>query len=271
MLAFAARHHFDGKIAYFNDQSCMINFSLRGFLSRADLQKEKTKDYRNIVLIQVVIIVFGLTLSEPLLTDATSPASKFIITVFSFFGAAYAFLLWDLLRNFTNSRTLIILILSVLMLIVVMGILVEFPYYQIIEITDRRTYLLVIHGLLFPIEVTVISFAIRDIFSGGYFTSDKLWGAACIYLMIGISFGSLYDLITIAQPGSLGANIELGLPNYAECVTFSLGVLGGIDAGLSPTRLIRNISIIEAVWGSIYGMLIIGKLLGLPREEHART
>ena len=85
--------------------------------------------------------------------------------------------------------------------------------------------------------------------------------------MIGISFGSLYDLISIAVPGSLGADIELGLPNYAECVTYSLSVLGGVDAGLSPTRLIRNISIIEAVWGSIYGMLIIGKLLGLPKAE----
>jgi len=44
--------------------------------------------------------------------------------------------------------------------------------------------------------------------------------------------------------------------------------LGGVDSGLTPTRLIRNISVIESVWGNIYGMLIIGKLLGLPREEN---
>jgi len=245
----------------------MFNFSLRGFLSKAELQKEKTKDYRNIVLIQVTIIVFGLTLSEPILEDSTSPVSKLIITIFSFFAAVYAFLLWDLLRNFTNSRTLIILILSVLTLIVVTGMLGEFPYYQLIDIPDRRTYLLILHGLLFPVEVTVISYAIMDIFSGGFFTADKLWGAASVYLMIGISFGSLYDLISIARPGSLGTYIELGLPNYSECVTYSLGVLGGVDSGLKPTRLIRNISIIEAVWGALYAMLIIGKLLGLPRAE----
>jgi hypothetical protein len=245
----------------------MFNFTLRSFLSGVELQKEKTKDYRNIVLIQVAIIVFGLTLSEPLLSDPKSEVSKLIIAVFSFFGAVYAFLLWDLLRNFTRSRLLIQVILGVLCFIVVLGVLVEFPYYQVIEIGDRRTYLLILHGLLFPIEVTVISFAIGDLFSGGFFTADKLWGAASVYLMIAISFGSLYDLISIAWPGSLGVNIELGLPNYAECVTFSLGTLGGVDAGLNPTRLIRNISIIESVWGSIYGMLIIGKLLGLPRQE----
>ena len=161
-------------------------------------------------------------------------------------------------------------IFVVLVGIVVTGTLVEFPYYQIIYIANRQSYLLTIHSLLFPIEVTVIAFAIRDIFSGGFMTGDKLWGAACIFLMIGISFGSLFDLITIIKPGALGANIELGLPNYSECVTYSFCILGGVDPGLEPTRLIRNISTIEAVWGNIYGMLIIGRLLGLPRKEEDR-
>lgn len=247
----------------------MFKFSLERALSKGELQKEKTKDYRNVVLIQIIIVVFGLTLSEPLLADSKSDTSKFIIAVFSFFGATYAFLLWDMLRNFTTNKILIVTILAVLSAIVVTGTLVEFPYYQIIHVANRQAYLLTIHSLLFPIEVTVIAFAIRDIFSGGFMTGDKLWGAACIFLMIGISFGSLFDLITIVNPGSLGADIELGLPNYSECVTYSFCILGGVDSGLEPTRLIRNISTIEAVWGNIYGMLIIGRLLGLPREEDA--
>jgi hypothetical protein len=102
-------------------------------------------------------------------------------------------------------------------------------------------------------------------------TGEKLWGAACIFLMVGISFGSLFDLLTIINPGSLGADIELGLPNYSECVTFSFCILGGVDSGLEPSKLIRNISTIEAVWGNIYAMLIIGRLLGLPRQEDAKV
>jgi hypothetical protein len=212
-------------------------------------------------------VVLGVVLAEPLLADTKSEVSKAIISVFSFFGALYAFLLWDLLRNFTDSRALISGILAVLTGIVITGILVEFPYYQVLQVTDRQTYLLIIHGLLFPIEVTVISFAIRDIFSGNFFTPDKLWGAACVFLMIGISFGSLYDLITIVKPGSLGVEYELGLPNYSQCVTYSLSILGGADSGHQPSRLIRNLSVLEALWASLYGMLIIGKLLGLPRQD----
>lgn len=245
----------------------MTNFSLKSLLSLSELQREKTKDYRNIVIIQIIIVAAGLILSEPVLSDSKSDESKLIITIFSGFAAMYAFLQWDLLRNFTNSKPLIILILVTLSATILIGILGEFPYYQIIDIPNRQAYLLFLHGIIFPIEITVIAFAIRDLFSASYMTPDKLWGAACIFLMIGISFGSLYDLISIALPGSLGVNIELGFPNYAECVTYSFSILGGIDSGLQPSRLIRNISILEAVWGSLYGMVIIGKLLGLPKEE----
>ena len=236
-------------------------------LSSSELQLEKAKDYRNVVIIQILIIVFGLTLSGPLLEDSRSETSKAIITIFSFFGTVYTYLLCDLLRNFTKNKTLLRILFTLLILTIGVGLLSEFPYYKVLDIENRQALLLTVHGLLFPIEVTVIAFAIRDIFSGGYLTPDKLWGAACVFLMVGISFGSLYDLLTIANPGGLGANIELGFPNYSECVTFSFCILGGIDPAYEPIKLIRNISTLEAVWGNLYAMLIIGKLLGLPRME----
>jgi predicted neutral ceramidase superfamily lipid hydrolase len=166
---------------------------------KSELTREKQKDYRNVVVIQIVIIILGLTLSQFLLEGTQ------VTTIFSSFGAVYAFLLWDMLRNFTRSVLLVRIYLAILVSIVCTGVLVEFPYYTILEVPNRQIYLLIIHGLLFPIEVTVIAFAIRDIFSSEFLTPDKLWGSACIYLMIGISFGSLYDLICIINPGSMGA------------------------------------------------------------------
>ncbi|MCI0750310.1 MAG: hypothetical protein L0Y35_00575 [Flammeovirgaceae bacterium] len=237
-----------------------------------ELLLEKQKDYKNVVTMQIVIIVFGLTLSEYIIQGTSTSLSKFVTTLFSFFGALYAFLLWDLLRNFTSYKPLINTFFVVLSGIVVVGTLVEFPYYTFWEVPDRQLYLLIIHGLLFPIEVTVIAFAIRDIFSGSILTPDKLWGSACVFLMIGISFGSLYDLICIVKPGSLGIEVASGLPNYAECVTHSLSILGGADPGHpEASKLIRNISVIEAVWGNLFVVLIIGKLMGLPRPDKQPT
>lgn len=231
----------------------------------ANLQREKQKDYRNVVVIQVIIIVFGLTFSEFLINGTGTPAAKLVTTVLSCFGALYSFLLWDLLRDFTTDRRIIRGYLIILMIVVV-GSLNEFPYYKLIEVPNRRMLLLVIHSLLFPLEVTVIAFGIRDIFSGEYLTPDKLWGSACLFLMIAISFGSLYDLICIVKPGSLGVPIELGLTNYSECSAYSLCIVGGLDTPYpNASRLIKSISIIEAVWSNLFVILIIGKLMGLPR------
>lgn len=222
-------------------------------LSQHDLQREKRKDYRNIVTIQIVIIVFGLTLSEVILDDHQSAAGKLVSTLYVSFAAAYAFLLWDLLRNFTSSRWLINVVFVVVVVIVVAGILGDFPYYRIVDIPDRQAYLLFLHGMIFPIEVIVIGFTIRDLFSGQIFTDEKLWGAASVFLMIGISFGSLYDLICIWKPGSLGEAAQPGLASYALCMQYSLSILGGMDSPFPhASRLIKNIS-------------VIGKLLGLPR------
>ena len=66
------------------DQKSMFGFSLKRILSKRELQREKQKDYRNVVLIQIIIVVFGLTLSEPLLANSHSTESKLIISIFSF-------------------------------------------------------------------------------------------------------------------------------------------------------------------------------------------
>jgi len=241
--------------------------------TKSELLQEKQKDYRNIVIIQIIIIVFGLTLTEFVIDGGSqTPAGKLVTTVFLCFGTVYNFLLWDLMRNFTQSRLLTNVFLFVLISIVIIGTLGEFPYYKILDIPDRQLYLLFLHGLLFPIEVTVIGFAIRDIFSGEFLTPDKLWGSACVFLMIGISFGSLYDLICIIKPGSLGEVIEMGLPNYSECIHYSLSILGGMDPGFpNASRLIRNIGVFESVWGNLFVVLVIGKLMGLPRPPKPGT
>jgi hypothetical protein len=211
-------------------------------------ESEKSKDYRNVVIIQMLIVISGLVLTT--FIDFANPGGKdkLIITLFSGFGVVYSFLLWDLLKDLTKSRTLVRIILANLVFIAILGVLGEFPYYKILDIQDRRAYLILIHALLIPIEVIIIGFAIRDLFSGNKFNIGKLWGAACVYLMIGISFGSLYDLLNIIQASSFGVEFTMGLESYSESIYFSFNILGGLDTAYpNPNKLIRNIGVIEAV------------------------
>ena len=231
-----------------------------------ELTIEKRKDYRNVVIVQVAIIISGFLLST--LLEEKGFISKSVMSLFSLFGLIYAFLLWDLLKDFTKSKILLVGFFFLLSFLVVFGLLVEFPFYQVIEVEDKRLFFVVFHGCLFPIEATVIGYTIRDVFSGKTLTSDKLWGAACVYLMIGITFGSIYDFINVAYPGSLGAQIPPGWISYTESIYYSFNILGGLEPVYIPeSKVVRNLGVIEAVWGNLYAILIIGKLLTLPRDK----
>src|SRR5690349_9288672 len=98
--------------------------------TKSELQLEKQKDYKNVVLTQIVIIVFGLTISGFLVDGSQTSEAKLAITIYNIFGVVYSFLLWDLLRNFTKNRLLIRVCLVVLVSIVITGTLLEFPYYS---------------------------------------------------------------------------------------------------------------------------------------------
>ena len=173
-----------------------------------------------------------------------------------------------MMRNFTNSQILIKSVLIILILLVIVGMLTEFPFYNFLEFENRRLYLSILHGVLFPIEILVISLTINDVFGGTFLTSEKLWGAACVFLMTGITFASLYDIINFIHPGAFGIELPLGIPSYSECIYFSFNILGGTDPVYSdPIRIVRNIGVIEAVWGNLFIVLIVGKLLTMPKQK----
>ena len=118
------------------------------FFTPGELQKEKEKDYRNVTVVQIIIITMGLMLTEVIIPNESSFAAKLVISLFSTFGVIYAFLLWDMLRNFTSNAILKNTILVTLIVISAFGLLTEFPFYQVIDFPNRQLNLLIIHGLL---------------------------------------------------------------------------------------------------------------------------
>lgn len=223
---------------------------------------EKIHDYRRVVILQGIIIVLGLTLNEVMQLCGLQNTGKIINLVFIIFGGVYLYLLWDMMRNFTRSKRLIDTTLGLIIGMFAVGSVVENPFVQIVE--QRREVLFFIHTVLFAIEVLIISLAIRDIFTSRVLSISSLWGAACVYLMIGISFGSLYDIINIAHPGAFGIAIPIGFESYSESIYHSMCVLGGFSSVYSaPIKLVRNIGVIESVWCSLYLVLLIGRIFGM--------
>jgi hypothetical protein len=250
-----------------------LSYIQRQNLNTKELNDEKRKDYRHIVMLQVMIIVSAMLLKEILFISGVSAKNSNLTRdlLFLTLGGAYVFVLWDLLRNLTKNNTLIVS----LFIFILFGLGVAFfavnPVYEFFESDDaKRPYLFFVHLSLFTVETIVIYHCVIDIFTGKKLSAEKIWGAACIYLMIGISFGSVYDLINIANPGSVGINLSQGLESYMVCIYYSMTIIGGHDATLQTSTLIQNIGIIEAVWSNLFVVLLVGRLLSKPDDEQEK-
>jgi hypothetical protein len=250
----------------------MIDF-IAGFIKKDKgdaLNSEKQRDFRNVVILQISIIVSALLLKDGLDLMEIENSYVFRDIFFLALGGLYVMVLWDMLRNFTQSALIIYSLFAVIVGTYILTLVTVNPVYKLFATeSEQQPYLLFIHSILFLVEATTIYFAILDIFSGNKMSQEKLWGSACIYLMIAISFGSLYDLINILKPGSMGTPLALGLESYTACVAFSMTILGGQDPVYqNAVPLIKGIGIIESVWGNLFIVLLVGRLLGQPDAEH---
>ncbi len=239
-------------------------------MSAATLQREKLKDYRNIVVIQVTVVTILMTLEDLLAGIGFVDIQKWVYSLFIAFAGFYLLLLWDMMRNFTSNMVIVRGSLAWLMVLFVLGAMGENPFQRLLP--NPRPYYIFIHTSLTIIQTFIISLCIRDIFSGNRVTSDKLWGSACVYLMVGFVFGDVFDLLNLLNPGCFGVEIPVGFASYLGGVYYSYATLGGVDTGYEHvSRLVRNISVIESLFGNLYLVFLIGRILGLPTGAPAEV
>lgn len=111
------------------------------------------------------------------------------------------------------------------------------------------------------------------VFSGARVDSDTIFGAVCVYILIGIVCAVGYQLIDLIEPGAL-ALAEPGRipgePNVIDSflrtyVYFSFVTLTSTGFGdIVPVNSVaRYLSILEAVTGQIYMSVLVARLVGL--------
>lgn len=230
---------------------------------------EMLRDYRNIVILQVLIIISALVVKDSFSLAGIAPKTSSMIrdTIFLALGGLYVYILWDFLRNLVKHQILITLLFILIIGSYFLTLYAINPFYEFLSGEEaKRPFLFFIHFVLFMVELTVIYYSILDIFSANKQLDEKLWGSACIYLMIGICFGSMYDLISIASIGAMGVPVSLGLESYTLCIYFSMTIIGGRDALENAIPLVQNIAVLESVWANLFVVLLVGRLLSQPEK-----
>jgi hypothetical protein len=84
-----------------------------------------------------------------------------------------------------------------------------------------------------PAHATAIGYMMRYVFQRKVMTADKLFGAASMYLLIGVFWAFLYALIDNYHPGKFTFGGQPAAPTLYDLVYFSFTVLTSVPSGLA--------------------------------------
>jgi hypothetical protein len=231
------------------------------------LSIEKRKDYRNVVFVQVAMMVIALVAEDLVSALGWKHSESLMWLVFEAMSAIYLYLMWDLLKNFTRKKRYLRFGMVWVLTIFIGSWLNNNVFYSPASGPKINA---IFHFAVSLLEGVNIALATRDLLSGPRNTVDKLWASAAIYFLFGFAFSNIFSCIHLVQPDAFGPLTDGKLVGYFEGLYLSFTALSGCDNAYGNlSHLVRNLSLLEATIGQLYLVLLIGRVL-LP-EEPAET
>ncbi|MBI0582452.1 MAG: two pore domain potassium channel family protein [Methanomassiliicoccales archaeon] len=96
-------------------------------------------------------------------------------------------------------------------------------------------------------------------------TSDIIWQAISVYLLLGLSWACLFSFMESLAPGSFqdSVNPEVAM-NFPTLVYYSFVTLATLGYGdiLPTTQIARGLVILEVLMGVLYMAILISRLVG---------
>jgi Ion channel len=126
--------------------------------------------------------------------------------------------------------------------------------------------------LSFVFDVVIVVVIFRHVLAAEQPTSETIFGALCLYLLVGFTFASVYGMVAAFQPNAFYLDPSTNLHKvpdrfdfiyYSFCTMTSLGA-----AGITPvSSQARSFSILEAILGVLYLAVLITGLIGAYRPN----
>ena len=136
------------------------------------------------------------------------------------------------------------------------------PFFPMAPTVGYRFFLAGVQVCLLIVEGSVIYYTILELFKKDLGLPIKLWGAAALYLMIGFTFGSFYEILCTMEVDCLGVDVPLRTVALIRRIGYSLMVLSGMDTPYpNVSDLLHAAATVEALFGQLFIVLIVGRLL----------
>jgi len=129
--------------------------------------------------------------------------------------------------------------------------------------------------LSFVFDILIIVVIFRHVFSKEQANSEAIFGALCIYLLVGFSFASAYGMVAAFEPRAFYLDPRTNLhvaPDRFDFIYYSFATMTSLGAaGITPvSSQARSVSVLEAILGVLYLAILIARLMGAYRTRPNR-
>jgi hypothetical protein len=127
-------------------------------------------------------------------------------------------------------------------------------------------------GLTLVFDVVIVVIIFRHVLAASEPTSETIFGALCVYLLVGFTFASVYGMVAAFQANAFYLDPRLNLHSAADrfdLIYYSFATMTSLGAaGITPvTAVARSFSILEAILGVLYLAVLIAGLIGTYRPR----
>ena len=209
--------------------------------------------------ILVVLLVFTIFVLPPLGASSAPFLSLF-------FDISFSLVLLSGLTAITRTRSIIV-IGTVLIVLTVAG-----------KWLDREIPGLGLHGfnLLMSVSSLILltGLVIAQVFREGPITMYRVLGAVAVYLLLGVTWGVGYQLLSTVDPNAFTISMRSPSPllRESEFLYFSFVTLTTVGYGditaLSPTA--RSLVMMEALTGQLFPAILIARLVSMELMSRSR-
>ena len=160
---------------------------------------------------------------------------------------------------------------SLLILAVVLAIPALFERIVLPKL-DSHSFSILNIGLSFVFDAVIVVVIFRHVLASDQPTSETIFGALCLYLLVGFSFASIYRLVNAFQPNAFYLDPRTNLhdvPDRFDMIYYSFATMTSLGAaGITPvSSQARSFSILEAILGILYLAVLITGLIGAYRGK----
>jgi hypothetical protein len=126
--------------------------------------------------------------------------------------------------------------------------------------------------LTFIFDVVIVVIIFRHVFAAEKPTSETIFGALCVYLLVGFTFATVYGMVAAFQPTAFYLDPHSNVHNVLnrfDLIYYSFATMTSLGAaGITPvSSQARSLSILEAILGVLYLAVLIARLMGAYRPN----